>query len=168
MDPMMKSSLWQQFGAAIDMLDDAIRLCPQSLWTAQLWKDPDEPAYGQVWYVAYHTLSWLDLYLGGDYDSFVPPPPFVRGQLPNEPYTKAQILTYLRDVRSRCQSTIEAMTDERAQQICTFDWVEVPYWELQLYTMRHTQEHASQINMLLGQHDVAGLDWVTIARNGNS
>lgn len=31
MDANLKTSLWLQFGAAIDTLDDAIRLCPESL-----------------------------------------------------------------------------------------------------------------------------------------
>jgi hypothetical protein len=30
--------------------------------------------------------------------------------------------------------------------------------------MRHVQEHAGQLSLTLGQHDVAGLDWVTQAR----
>jgi hypothetical protein len=57
------------------------------------------------------------------------------------------------------------MTDEKARQRCTFDWYEASFLELQLYSMRHLQEHASQLNLLLGQHDVSGLDWVTKARN---
>lgn len=39
-----------------------------------------------------------------------------------------------------------------------------PYLELQLYNMRHVQEHASQLQLLLGQHGVPGLDWVAKAR----
>ena len=165
MDTTLKTNIWLQFGAAIDMLDDAISFCPDHLWTAALWKDPDDPAYGQFWYVAYHTLSWLDLYLTGSSDGFAPPAPFIRGKLPEKPYTKAQICTYLDHCRQKCQSTIEALTDEKASQRCTFDWLECNFLELQLYNMRHVQEHASQLNMLLGQHDVPDLDWVTQARN---
>lgn len=31
--------LWRQFGAAIDMLDAALRDCPDALWEQQLWED---------------------------------------------------------------------------------------------------------------------------------
>jgi hypothetical protein len=164
MDTMLKTILWQQFGAAIDMLDDAISLCPDKLWTAVVWKDPDGAEYGQFWFVAYHTLFWLDLYLTGQSEGFVPPAPFIRGALPEKPYTKDQVRTYLKQCRSKCQSTFEALTDEKALQPCTFDWLKTNFLELQIYCMRHVQEHASQLNLLLGQHEVAGLDWVTQAR----
>jgi hypothetical protein len=160
----LKISIWQQFGAAIDMLDDAISLCPDDLWTAALWKDPDDEAYGQFWFVAYHTLYWLDLFLTGSQDGFKPPAPFIRGSLPEQPYTKDQIRAYLDPCRQKCQATIEALTDEKASQCCVFEWMELNFLELQLYSMRHVQEHASQMNLLLGQHDVAGLDWVAEAR----
>jgi hypothetical protein len=165
MDSTLRTSIWQQYGAAIDMLDDAINLCPDELWTAIVWDDPDDERYGQFWFVAYHTLFWIDLYLTGSSDGFAPPPPFIRGKLPETPYTKDQVRTYLDQCRQKCQSTIEALTDEKAGQICTFEWVEVNFLELQLYAMRHVQEHAAQLNLILGHHNVAGLDWVTVARN---
>src|SRR5215831_6856279 len=33
MDDFWKTLLWQQFGAAIDMLEDATRACPDDLWS---------------------------------------------------------------------------------------------------------------------------------------
>jgi hypothetical protein len=168
MDTFLKSIIWQQFGASIDMLDDAISLCPNQLWTAVLWKDPDDVAYGQFWFVAYHTLFWLDLYLTGSSDDFTPPIPFIRGALPEKPYTKDQVRTYLDQCRKKCQSTIEALTDEKAHQWCKFDWFEASFLELQLYNLRHIQEHTAQLNLLLGQHNVSGVDWVTKARGSGS
>ncbi len=37
------------------------------------------------------------------------------------------------------------------------------FFELQLYTLRHVQEHAAQLSMFLGQHGIPdeALDWVT-------
>lgn len=32
MDDASKTILWQQFGAAIDMLENALRACPDALW----------------------------------------------------------------------------------------------------------------------------------------
>jgi hypothetical protein len=166
LDKALKTAIWEQFGAAIDMLDDAISLCPDHLWTAVLWKDSEDARFGQFWFVAYHTLFWLDLYLAaGSYEDFTPPPPFIRGKLPEQPYTKDQIRAYLDQCRSQCQATIEGLTDEKARQRCTYKWIEASFLEMQLYNMRHVQEHAAQLNLLLGEHDVSGLDWVTKARD---
>jgi hypothetical protein len=160
-----RTSVWQQYGAAIDMLEDAIGLCPDHLWTAVLWIDTDDVRHGQFWFVAYHTLFWLDLFLTGSEEGFVPPPPFIRGALPEQPYTKEQILAYLGKCRSRCQSTIGALTEEKAHQRCVFEWMEPSFLELQLYSMRHVQEHAAQLSLVLGQHDVTGFDWIASARD---
>ena len=164
MDANLKTSLWNQFGAAIDTLDDALTLCPDSLWETVLWDDEEDARYGQFWYVAYHTVVWLDLYLFGASEGFAPPPPFVRGQLPEKPHTKELVRGYLAQCRQKCQTILESLTDEKANQICTFDWIETSYLMLQIYSMRHVQEHASQLNLILGQHDVPELDWVATAR----
>lgn len=160
-----RTSVWQQYGAAIDMLEDAIKLCPDHLWTAVLWKDTDDLRYGEFWFVAFHTLCWLDIFLTGSEEGFVPPHPFTRTALPEQPYTKEQILAYLGRCRSKCRSTIEALTDEQAQQRCVFAWMEPSFLELQLYSLRHVQEHAAQLSLVLGQHDVDGFDWIVSARD---
>ncbi len=161
-----KAFVWNQYGAALDTLEDAIRLCPDHLWTAVLWKDDDDARYGQFWFVAYHTVFWADLFIGGTSEGFLPPPPFIRGRLPDEPYTQGQILEYLSDCRQRCRATLEALTDERAQQKCVFQWMEPSFLELQMYAMRHVQEHAGQLGLVLGQQGVTGYDWVASARPG--
>lgn len=165
MTPDWRTSVWLQFGAAIDTLDDAITLCPDQLWTAILWTDPDDVKYGQFWFVAYHTLFWLDLFLSGSAEGFAPPAPFIRGALPDQPYTKDHVQTYLQRCRTSCQATIAGLTDERADERCVFEWMEPTFLELQLYSMRHVQEHAAQLNLVLGQHDVTGMDWVAQARD---
>lgn len=161
MDAMLKAGLWRQFGAAIDMLDDTLTLCPDELWTARVWEDTEDARYGQYWFIAYHTLAWLDKYVTGASAGFVLPAPFIAGALPRTPYTKEDVQGYLKVCRQRCQAAIEALTDERAQQMT--EW-KMPYFELLLYTMRHVQEHASQLNYVLGEHGVKGLDWVGRAR----
>jgi len=35
----------------------------------------------EVWYLAFHTLFWLDLYLSGPAEGFAPPAPFTRVEL---------------------------------------------------------------------------------------
>ena len=149
MDTNLKTSLWLQFGAAIDTLDDAIGLCPEHLWTAVVWPDEEDARYGHFWFIAYHTLFWLDLYLTGSSDGFLPPAPFIRGALPDQPYTQDQVRAYLAHCREKCRATIEDLTAERAQQRCPFPWMEPTFLELQLYCMRHVMEHAGQLGLSL-------------------
>jgi hypothetical protein len=164
MDTSLKNSIWLQFGAAMDMYHDALKLCPDRLWTAVLWDDEEDPRYGQVWYIAYHTMVWTDLFLGGDYESFKPPAPFIRGKLPEQPYTYEDVLNYFLQLRRKAQSVIEGLTDETANRICKFNWMEPSFLGLQLYSMRHIQEHGAQLNFFLGQNGVTGQDWVAQAR----
>lgn len=166
MDSHVKTSIWLQYGAAIDTLEDALALCPEHLWTAVLWDDEEDARYGQFWFVAYHTLFWLDLFLTGSREGFAPPAPFVRGALPDAPYTIEQVRAYLAQCRAKCQATIESLTDERAQEPCPFPWFEPTFLELQFYSLRHVMEHAAQLSFFLGQQGVVGMDWVAQARKG--
>jgi len=171
MDQNLKTSIWKQFGAAIDYLEDTITACPESFWQASLWLTPTaRPEFSQFWYVAYHTLFWLDLYLTGAEEGFLPPAPFTlieqdeHGPLPERVYTQAELLGYLVTCRQRCQTTIESLTDEALQRHCVFGWGECSFLELLLYNLRHVHGHTSQLNMLLGQHLGPQPDYVTRAR----
>ncbi len=149
MNTTWKNAIWSQFGAAIDMLGNAIRACPDDLWS-----DSTQPTL--FWYVAYHALFYLDLYLSGEIEGFTPPAPFTldeldpAGVLPPRVYTRDELLTYLRHGRAKCQATIEALTADQAYILCRFPWGEMTFLELLLYNMRHVQEHAAQLNLILG------------------
>ena len=179
MNSLWREILWKQFGAAIDMLDNAVVACPDSLWREHVWQDPTvQSGRVEFWYVAYHALFWLDLYLFGSEEGFAPPAPFplveqddAAGPIPDQANSKNEVRAYLAYAREKCRTTIETMTDERARQPVSFGWMRegevVSYVELQLYNMRHVQEHAAQLSLLLGQHGVPGdqIDWVARAEN---
>ena len=172
MDATLKTGLWNQFGAAIDYLEDNIRACPDDLWRASMYPHPSLPAeMSQFWYRAYHTLFWLHLYLTGTEDGFLPPPPFDLieqtddGPIPEHPYTKDDLLAYLQQGRRQCKVTIDALTDEKARERCAFSWGEVSFVELIIYNLRHVQEHSAQLNLFLGQHLGPQKDYVTMTRN---
>ncbi len=168
-----RTIIWQQFGAAIDDLDNVVRACPDDLWQARLWDDPAQEKFflPEYWYVVYHALFWLDLYLTGSEEGFIPPAPFLlveqdeNGPLPERPYTKDELMSYLAECRKRCQATIEAMTDEAAERRCRFGWGEVSFVELLLYNMRHVQGHAAQLSLVLGQKVGSAPDWIPRAAN---
>jgi hypothetical protein len=158
-----KSVIWQQFGAAIDMLDNALLACPDELWS-------DRSQRPEFWYVVYHTLFFLDLYFSDSVEGFIPPVPFnldeldPAGLMPERPYTKDELHTYLEHGRRKCRATIEALTDEKARQRCSFEWVDVSNAELLLYNMRHVQHHAAQLNLILRQKTDSAPAWVPKAR----
>lgn len=164
MDATLKTSIWKQYGAALDTLEDAIKLCPDDLWAATLWKDTEDARYGEFWFIVYHTLFWSDLYLDGHYATFTPPTPFKRRELPDVPYTKTVLTTYLHTCRDKIQATLDGLTDEQAYRVCVFEWIQAPYVEMQIYALRHAQEHAAQLNFFLGQQGVTGQDWIPQAK----
>ena len=164
MDTTWKTMVWQQFGGAIDMLANAIEACPE-----ERWGNRSQPP--EYWYMVYHTLFWVDLYLHGSVEGFAPPEPFTLGELdptgvlPDRVYSKVEMLAYLNHCRTKCRATIEAMSDERAAERCRFGWGEVSFTELLLYNMRHVQHHAAQLNLLLRQKTDSAPRWVAVARD---
>ncbi|MBI3173410.1 MAG: DinB family protein [Chloroflexi bacterium] len=170
MDETLRTALARQFGATIDMLENAMLACPDSLWQVRLWEDPQLPRASEFWYIVYHTLFWLDLYLSGATEGFLPPAPFTldeldpAGILPERSFEKEELQSYLEHTRRKCQATIETLTDEKARQLCTFPWGEVTFAALLLDDMRHVQEHVAQLNLILGQKANWSPRWVTNAR----
>jgi len=167
LDNTLKSALAQQFVATIDMLENVLLACPDDLWQVRLWDDPRLPRAAEFWYLAYHTLFWLDLYLSGSVEGFVPPAPFTldeldpAGIIPEKPYRRNELLSYLAYTREKCKGTIDALTGEEAQRPCAFPWGEVTFAALLLDNMRHVQEHVAQLNMILGQKIGWSPKWVT-------
>jgi uncharacterized damage-inducible protein DinB len=180
METSWSTALWRQFGAAIDMLENALVACPTSLWNQRLWSDPSDhpqpPEDAAFWSIIYHSLFWLDVYLTGSHKGFAPPAPFTLNALdpasvfPEQPYTKDELHGYLVPLRKKCQTTIAELSDEKAHQQVTFPWLGgmlMSFLELQLYNMRHVQEHAAQLSLFLGQHAIPdeALDWVPRAKD---
>src|SRR5580658_6572041 len=83
MNAFFKSILQAQFGAVIDMLENVMRACPDTLWTGS-----------RFWHISYHTLFYLDLSLSDPAEAFAPPAPFTLSELdpsgvfPGRAYTK--------------------------------------------------------------------------------
>ena len=177
MEDAWREALWPQFGAAIDMLENAVAACPDALWDERIWpdvpEDPESVGSGRFWAVTYHTLFWLEAYLSGSLEDYAPPAPFSvdegdRAATRAEPYTKEQLRGWLAAVRQQARTTLTALTEEQARQPFEFPWRPghpISYLGLQLYNLRHVQEHAAHLSLMLGQHGLspADLDWVSYA-----
>src|SRR5580692_790601 len=113
-----KSILRAQLGGSIEMLGNAMRACPDEVWNNGL---SDE--FHQFWYMAYHTLFFLDLNLSGSLEGFAPPAPFTLGELdpsgvlPDRIYTKDELLAYLGHCQEKCRATMDNLTEEGARKL---------------------------------------------------
>jgi hypothetical protein len=86
------------------------------------------------------------------------------GEVLPRTYTREELLVYLDYCRRRCQETISDLTPEAAYRICRFPWGELPFGELQLYNLRHVQEHGAQLHMFLGQQRGTSSRWAAQAK----
>jgi hypothetical protein len=156
----LNTSLWHQFGASIDMLENALTACPNELWSTE----------SKFWYIGYHTLYWLDYYLSADMPmekDFVPPPPFTKSEfeynaMPERVYDKTELLNYLRFGKKKLHELLTTITpEELLTKRFVSEWKDYSIFEMLLYNMRHVQHHTAQLNLLLrqGVNDVP--DWVS-------
>jgi uncharacterized damage-inducible protein DinB len=155
-----RSAIRQQFHAAIDMLANAIQACPDSVWSG-------EPPRA-FWYIAFHTLFFLDMYLSAESEAqFRPPAPFGLAELSDEvgvaepAHTKDELLAYLEHCRKKLDAVMATMTEAWAVAPCPFDYRAMGNGELLLYNMRHVQHHAAQLNLLLRQRTDSAPKWVS-------
>ena len=153
-------AIWTQFGASIDMLENAINLCPDNNWN-------DE---NNFWYWSYHCLFWLDYYLSPNPNEFTPPTPFTMsefdpsGIMPDTVYTKEELLIYLNHGRNKCHALVKNITDEHASSRWLTGTKEFSLIEVLLYNMRHVQHHAAQLNLILRREIDDAPRWVSFAR----
>jgi len=161
MDNTINQTIWRQFGASIDMLENAINLCPIELWNSEK----------QFWYISYHCLFWLDYYLTREPLNFKPPSPFTlsefdsNGALPDRVYSKEELIVYLQYSRKKCYNLITEMTEETAISRWKNDYKDYSVLEILLYNMRHVQHHAAQLNLILRQEINDAPKWVSVAKN---
>ena len=161
MTPAWKPALEHQFAAALDMLENAIRACP-----AAAWDDASLPVSQRFWYLAYHTLFWLDFYLAEREAGFAPPSPYTLGELdpagvyPERACSPPELLGYLAHGRDRLRGALASLNEARAAELCGFKAREMSVLELHLYNLRHVQHHAAQLNLLLRQHTNSAPGWV--------
>lgn len=162
---LFKESLWQQFGASIDMLKNAI-----AMWPEEKWERPRK-----FFDMAYHTLFFLDYYLTIPPESFAPPLSYtllkevpedrIDDIFPERIFTKQEMLEFLEACRKKCRSVIDNITEENIET----RWVDANghrdylMIELLLYNMRHVQHHAAQMNMLLRNEINNAPRWVSRA-----
>ena len=161
MDTNLKAILWQQLGASIDMLENAVHTCPDDLW-GDASRKPEN--WHECWYLTYHTLFFLDLDASDTADGFRPPSPFgleeldPAGVLPDRVYSKAELLAYLEHGREKWRAAVAALTGESA--LGPSPRRGLNRLEVLLQSVRHVQHHTAQLNLLIRQSGIDAPPWV--------
>ena len=160
MHTTMNALIWQQFGAAIDMLENTLAACPPELWDNE----------SKFWYIGFHTLFWTDYYLSDKTPmekDFQPPAPFTSGEFeedgfPERVFDKTELLAYCSYVRQKLRDQLTRLTaDELLSNRFVSEYKNFSLFELQLYNLRHVQHHAAQLNLLLRQGSFVPPKWVS-------
>ncbi|MFN8310900.1 MAG: DinB family protein [Chitinophagales bacterium] len=157
----MKEALWKQFGAAIDMMENALSECPEPLWNNG----------SNFWHIAYHTIFYLDYYLDTDPDRFAPPAPFTLsefedGEMPPKVYSKEELIGYVRHCREKCYRLIMDLDAAKMELRWKNPYRDYNRFEILIYNMRHVQHHTAQLNMLMRQGFNHAPNWVSRTRYG--
>ena len=161
---IFKTVVWGQFGASLDMLENAIEQCPNKIWG-------DKAGFQEYWYMTYHTLFFLDYFMSEKEEGFEPLSPYTLSELdpaglfPDRVYNKGELLTYLKFGRNKAKARIDGLTEKTLFVRCRFKRPELTVAELMLYTMRHVQHHAAQLNLLLRQKTNSAPNWVGKGKN---
>jgi len=158
---LINDSIWSQFGASIDMLENAINMCPDEHWDTAL----------DFWYLSFHCIFWTDYYLTTEPSKFEPPKPFTfsefdpTGKKPDRTYTKTEVLGYLEYCRQKANQLIRELTVDIMNSRWINEYKNYSLIEILLYNMRHIQHHSAQLNLTLRQTINNAPNWVGQAKN---
>jgi hypothetical protein len=163
-----KDVIRSQYHASLEMLKQAVAKCPGSLWDNPVDKT-------KFWHIAYHTLFYTHLYLQvtekefvpwvkhrNDYNKMDPLPAISQGRpASREPYSKEDILAYLKI----CQEQVDEKTKQlKPDAESGFSWLPFNKLELQIYNIRHIQQHAGELMERLGTRANIDVDWIGMKR----
>lgn len=174
----VKNELWLQFGASLDMFENAVQKCPDNLWTYNYstgvdTKDAEhiDDVRGSFWYIVFHTLFFTDYYLDTDPENFKTPDNFnineseIDEVLPDKIFTKEELLEYTSHCRNKLRMLLKDMDEKNAAHRWKNPWKDYSMLEITMYNMRHVMHHTGQLNMMLGRvnHDLPV--WVSQTKN---
>lgn len=143
----IKPILQSQYLAALAMLKQAVVKCPPEAWDDLRDKD-------RFWFVAYHTLYYAHRYLKAQDQGYVRWEAR-RYDKPGLPFTKEEILERLAQVEEDVVTQLRIMDLEAESMPGLANKL-----ELQLYNLRHIQQHAGELYQKLSAYDVK-LDWAS-------
>ena len=156
-----------QYHATLAMLEQAVQKCPGFLWDQAEDKT-------KFWHIAYHALFYTHLYLHKSEVEFAPwpkqrdeyqfmgPLPWPPHRLPaiGAPYEQSDILDFVAFCRQQVDQKVSTL-DLAAPS--GFSWLPMSKFELQIYTIRHLQQHTGELMERLGSGANLSVDWIGTA-----
>ena len=153
-----------QFHAALSMMEQTISTCPDDLWDVPGQTNP-------FWRVAYHALFFVNLYLQPSEDEltqweeeregyqFLGATPWPPHEQPSadQPYSREEILAYVDFCRAAVDRIVPTI-DLSAPS--GFHWLPFDKMELQIYNIRHLQQHVGDLSTLLLADAGLEINWV--------
>ena len=149
----LHKTIRSQYLAALGMLKQVIIKCPEALWDAPGRKD-------KFWRKSYHALFYAHLYLQRTEKDFTPWEKH-HGPDGDVPFTKDEVLDYLSFVGKQ---VVDRVPDTDLEAGSGFHWLPFDKLELQLYNIRHVQQHAGELYERLDAHENIELDWVSYGK----
>ena len=152
-------ALASQLAATIQAFENSITACPPKVWGENI--GPHE-----FWYLAYHSIFWLDCYSSESVEGYTPPAPFTMAEMdpaglyPDRVYTKDELLTFLARARATALGAVAAMDGEGAAARWKFGRYDFSVFEKFLLITRHLQHHTGQLQLLLRQGGAEPPRWV--------
>jgi len=158
-----KTIIRSQYHAVLRMLLQAVEKCPSDMWA-----NPQDR--NKFWHVAYHALFYTHLYLSTNGSTFKPwiqhredyefmgRKPWPPHDLPQigEPYCQADILTFWQVCWDFVEMQVAALELDAPSG---FEWLPMNKLELQIYNIRHIQQHTGELMERLGRQGI-DIDWV--------
>jgi hypothetical protein len=159
----VKETIKSQYYASLEMLKQAIEACPESLWYGPEYPSP-------FWRIAYHALVYAHFYLQPSEADFVPWEKHQAGyrflgsdgEGAGEPYNKEELLAYHRLCSEQVGEQVTAVDLEAESG---FHWLPFDKLELQIYNIRHIQEHTGELYERLGTAGGPEVGWVGMKRD---
>lgn len=156
----IKRTLKSQYLASLEMMKRAVEACPDSQWEGSDHQNA-------FWNIAYHALVYTHFYLHASEDAFVPWEKYedrfrLLGQTDEdleayEPYSKAEILEFLQFVGEQVDGLVESLELDSESG---FSWLPFDKMELQIYNIRHLQQHTGELCERLGRDGTIEIGWV--------
>lgn len=155
MPESVAEALWQQYGGAIRMRDNARAPVPTSSGPRRCGKcprRPGTPTSASSGSMAAHALPWLERYLEAPREERFGSLSCA-GRSPRRSIQGGSARRAGHAAAAVPRSAAESQRHRPASSVA-YEWVAaepISYMELQTYNLRHFQEHAAQLNLFLGQ-----------------
>ena len=161
----VKVTIKSQYYAALEMLKQAIEECPESLWYDPEYESP-------FWHIAFHVLFFTYLYLQPSeteivlwekhQEKYTSLGSDAEKAGVGEPYSKNDLLAFHR----LCCEQVEArVTSLDLEAESGFHWLPFDKLELQIYNIRHIQQHTGELYERLGTAGGPEVGWVGMKRD---